>query len=94
MPITSGSSCTTIPVLEFLKGKEYSNEIWCYISALRPSKIEVIDFGKTVKSTGFNWRVRVYLDKDNNISEIQQEVIIKLTKDVGSIKQLKDMICG
>lgn len=73
---------TTMPVLEFLWGKEWNNMALNYIHALRPSAIRT-SFGETT-ADAHSWRVTVFLKpkekKSGNyiISTIEQEVEVGL----------------
>ena len=68
---------TSIPVLEFLKGKPWNNMALNFVSALRPSGIRVTR--DEITSDAVSWRVTVYLeDDDRTIQRIEQEVSVGL----------------
>lgn len=68
----SAMGATTINVLGFLKGLPLDNLAMSYIHALRPSRVEVIRGEE--KCVGWPWLVRVYLDADDRITSIKQQV--------------------
>jgi hypothetical protein len=67
-------SSTSIDVLPFLIGKPYNNLAWNWIVGLRPSQVRV--------STGivhldcYPNRITIFIDKDNIIKSIQQEISV------------------
>lgn len=70
-PVTS-TGYTTIPVLRFLLGLPLSNLVLSYIHALRPSAIRVS--GGAIKTDSEPWRVTVFVDKEDRVTGIIQEV--------------------
>jgi len=69
----------TIKVLEFLNDKPWNDVALGYINALRPSTICV-----TTGITAYDlqlWRVTVYVNDDNIIQEIVQEVEVGFFSD-------------
>jgi len=79
-PTKIGWNC--IEVLEFLKGKPYDKVALAFIHALRPSCIRVTT--GTIKLNAHTWRVTVYIDDNNIIKEIEQEVEVALPDHVDS----------
>lgn len=71
-PSSSRTGSTTINVLGFLKGLPLDNLAMSYIHALRPSRVEVIRGEE--KCVGWSWLVRVYLDSNDLITHINQQV--------------------
>ncbi len=63
---------TSINVLGFLKGLPLDNLALSYLHALRPSRVRVTH-GETT-TDACCWRVTVYLDKEDRIDHIEQEV--------------------
>lgn len=63
---------THINVLGFLKGLPLDNLAMSYLHALRPSRVEVIRGEE--KCVGWPWLVRVYLDENDRIDHIKQQV--------------------
>ena len=61
-----------IRVLEFLNGKPWNNMAANYLMALRPSYVRVTKGEITLDSC--LWRVTVYIDNNNIIEYIEQEV--------------------
>ncbi len=74
------SGQTSINVLEFLHGKQWDDIALAYVHALQPSSIRVTH--GTTKADSRQWRVTVYIDDDNNIKEITQEVVVGLPEEV------------
>ncbi len=67
----------SIPVLEFLKGREWNDVALAYVHALRPTRIRVIEDGRTQMNSE-NWRVTIYLAEDKTIKSLFQEVEVGL----------------
>ena len=63
-------------VLSFLIGKPWNEIALGYVHAVRPSYIRVIKSEETTDSKA--WRVSIYIDKDNIIEKIMQEVELGL----------------
>lgn len=78
--LTSGHGYTIIEVLDFLIGRKYDIVAQAFITALRPSCVEVITGRATCNA--LPWRVRVVIDSDNVIRKIYQEVNINLPEGV------------
>ena len=68
----SATGSTTINVLGFLKGLPLDNLAMSYLHALRPSRVEVIRGEE--KCVTQPWQVRVYLDENDRITNIKQQV--------------------
>ncbi len=78
-PVNMDSQCssyTVIEVLEFLKGKPWGNEAKSFVSALRPSCVVICR--KSIDLMAVNWRVRVWLNDDDTIRHIEQEVAVNI----------------
>lgn len=73
---------TTIRVLPDLTGKPWCPITEAFVSALRPSRVEVIHHDAVVKSDARTWRVRVHLDERGRIDCIEQEVEVTLPDGV------------
>lgn len=71
---------TCIEVLEFLKGKPYDVVALAYIHSLRPTYIRVTKGWTTLDAR--TWRVTVYINEDNTIRSIKQEVQVALPDGV------------
>lgn len=65
-------SYTVIPVLEFLKGTPYDDYAKAYIYGLRPSYVRVST--GCIKCDARANRVTVYVNDDNIIEYIEQEI--------------------
>lgn len=65
---------TTIEVLSFLVGLKWNDLALQYCHALRPSAIRV-STGE-IHCTSRNWRITVFVDGNNTITKIEQEVVI------------------
>ena len=74
----SRAGYTSIPVLEFLNGQPWDDFALCWVHALRPTKIRVVRAEETTDA--YTWRVTVYVDGDNRIESVRQEVEIGLRK--------------
>ena len=75
-------SYSVIEVLAFLKGRKIDKVVMGYLHALRPSKIEVVPFRESTHCDAFTWRVRIFLNKDETIDCIQQEIQVGCYDDV------------
>jgi hypothetical protein len=73
-PMSMGS--TSLPVLQQLWGTPWCNAAANFLPALRPSCVRVTRGEVTLDAV--NWRVTVYLNDDNTISRIEQEVEVGL----------------
>ena len=69
-----GGCYPTFPVLTFLNGTEWNYDALACISSLRPSSIRVTTGWITTDSR--LWRVTVYVDDNNIIKNIEQEVYV------------------
>jgi len=77
----------SIEVLEFLKGTKWGEVALTYVSSLRPSSIRVTT-GDT-KCDARVWRVTVYVDENDIIQEIIQEVQMDASSSIWSGSHLK-----
>lgn len=66
-----------IPVLHFLWGEALSDDILCYLGALRPSSVRICTTSATCDAQ--TWGVTVWLDGDK-VNKIEQKVEIDLWK--------------
>jgi hypothetical protein len=73
MPELRSSGSTNIPVLEFLTGKPFNDEVIPYLPMLRPSCAR-LDNGRGVTMDSMAWRVTVRVGPDKIIQRITQEV--------------------
>lgn len=76
----------SIKVLEFLNGKPWDNIALAYVHSLRPSSIRVTKGSITLDSR--IWRVTVFVDDDNIIESVSQEVEVGLPKEVRNSEAL------
>jgi hypothetical protein len=81
------TSFIVIERLEFLKGLPINDVTKSYISTLGPSSVEIITHNNHEKINqlddyGDNHRVRVVLDKSDNISKILQDKNVKIFGDI------------
>lgn len=67
---------TVLPILEFLKGKPWDEVALACVSAFHPSAIRVTRGECTLDA--YEQRVTVYLDEDDKIESIEQEVTVSL----------------
>jgi hypothetical protein len=74
-PPSQGSMVLT--VLPELTGRPWNNAAANYLLCLRPSAVRVTH--GTVTLDSYSWRVTVYLNEDNTIRLIEQEVNVGLT---------------
>ncbi len=68
----------TLPVLLDLWGTAWNAAAANFLQCLRPSMVRVIGYRQSVTLDIANWRVTVYLDTDNKIDRIEQEVKVGL----------------
>lgn len=69
-----GRSWTSIAVLPFLVGRQWDDIALAYCHALRPEMIRVIRPGVGQKLDGYTSRITVYVDAENYIKSVDQEV--------------------
>ncbi len=70
---------TTMPVLEFLWGKEWNELTHNYVQALQCDAVQVIPPNGEMKSDAWLWRVTVFIDPETKIIDrIEQEVEVGL----------------
>jgi len=80
----------SIKVLDFLNGKQWDDIALGYVHALRPSSIRVTK--GTIKLDARVWRVTVYINEDNVINYISQEVVVGLPDGVAHGDALNDAL--
>jgi len=73
-------SYLAIKVLEFLKDKPWDDVALAFVHGLRPSGIRVTKGECTCDSR--TWRVTVFIDENNIIEKIEQEVEVGLPEGV------------
>lgn len=71
---------TSIKVLEFLNGRPWDDIALAYVHALRPYAVRVVKGGETCDAV--QNRVTVYVDADNIITGMRQEVEVWLPDGV------------
>jgi hypothetical protein len=71
---------TSIKMLEFLNGRPWDDIALAYVHALRPDSIRVVRGEE--KMNAHTWRVTVYVDADDKITGIRQEVEVWLPDGV------------
>ena len=77
LPVPTGAGCTSIPVLEFLKGMPWDEFAMNFVYGLRPSKVRT-STGELTSDMCTN-RVTVILEKDEKIIRyIEQEIEVGL----------------
>ena len=81
-----------IEVLPFLKGRKIDKVVMGYLHALRPSSVRVCYDMATLDSV--TWRVTIWLNEDETIREIMQEVEIGIYEDVKNGLHLKCILEG
>lgn len=81
---------TSIPVLEFLKGREWDDIALAFVHGLRPECIRVTRGEQTCDSR--TWRVTVIINEDNIIEEITQEVSVGLPDGIDNGYELRRSI--
>lgn len=74
------TSYTVIDVLQCLWGKPWDDVAVAYVQALRPSCVRVTE--GLCKADGWTNRVTVFIDEDNIITKIHQEVRVGLPEGV------------
>lgn len=81
---------TSIEVLDFLSGKPWDDVALGFCHALRPSIIRVVTNGTQLDSR--TWRLTVYIDENNLIKKIFQEVEVGLPEGVRNGHELSKRI--
>ena len=82
-------------VLKFLEGKEWNEVVMAFVQSLRPSYVQVIEFGQPVYTDARPWRVTVYLAAGNSlVSRITQEVIVGLPRGIDNGHALELTLAG
>lgn len=71
---SSESVCIDLPVLEFLTGHPLDDLAYNLIDTLRPSQFRVIPCGGIITDDSIFWRVTCFMDYNDRISRITQEV--------------------
>jgi hypothetical protein len=78
-----GTSYGVIEVLSFLKGRKWDEIALAYVHALRPSSIRVTT--GAIKLDASKWRVTVYVDNDDTIRGIEQEVEVGIPENIPGV---------
>ncbi len=68
----------TMPVLTFLRGEALTELVWDWLEGVRPSMVCVRGFADDVAVDSAPWRVTIYLDQDDRILDIVQEIEVGL----------------
>ncbi len=79
-----------LEVLPMLKGMKWDDEALAIVHSLRPSCIRVTD-GRT-KCDARTWRVTVYVDEENIIHYIEQEVEVGCPEGIECGQDLYDAL--
>jgi hypothetical protein len=69
-----GMCYTTIPVLPFLTGKKLNNMIYNFLQCCRPSCVRIVKQNEGMHADSRSWRITIYIDENNMIKSIEQEV--------------------
>lgn len=77
-PKFSYHSYTSIEIADILKNRKLDDTIFAYLSSFRPSYIRIIPFNKTQHCDSIPWRITIYLNEDETIETIKQEVCLEL----------------
>lgn len=80
-----------IEILPILNGKKLSEYSMAIVHSARPSSIRIVKDEQTTDS--YIWRVTIYIDKDEVIKRITQEVEIALPKDCKYSGSVLNKIC-
>lgn len=64
-----------IPILEFLWGSKLDEFVFGYLSSSNPSSVRIIKDGELECCNSSLWRVTIYLNKDETIKSIRQEIV-------------------
>lgn len=79
---------STIRVLLELKGKPWDEISLAYVSALRPSRIRVLNAGDAIQLDFRSWRVTVCIEKSGLIDHVFQEVSLDCPPGIHNGEQL------
>lgn len=77
-----------ITVLPELTGCPWDEVAMGYVQGLRPSVLRVVKGEET--TDGCTWRVTVYLDEQDRIKKIHQEVVVGLPQGINCGGELRD----
>jgi hypothetical protein len=69
-----------LPVLKMFWGSKFDKTTNNFLNSLRPSIVRIIKPRKPYAIDNKPWRVSVFVDKNNIIEKIEQEVMIGLEK--------------
>lgn len=83
-------SYLNIPVLEFLKGRKWDEIALAYCHAMNPTSIRVTS--GLIKLDSRIGRITVYVDDENKIEGIEQEVEIGLPEGVEDGYELSQLL--
>jgi hypothetical protein len=83
-------SYSSVKALEFLNGRAWDDIALAYVHGLRPSAIRVTNGEETCDS--WPWRVTVYVDAQNLITGIRQEVEVWLPDGVENGHDLSERV--
>lgn len=68
----------SLPVLQFLWGQPWDDLALNLVHSLQPSALRVIYWGGVEKTDAIRQRVTIYLNKDDTIRSMEQEVNVGL----------------
>ena len=80
----------SLDVLPFLVGRKWDTVSLAYVHSLRPSSLRVVTDG--IQLDARPWRVTVWIDENDFIKKIQQEVKVGLPDECNSGSALKDAL--
>jgi hypothetical protein len=79
--------------LGVLVGRPWDGVAMGMLQSLRPSRVEIVKAGQGTKLDTCLWRVRVYLEEDNQtIERIEQEVQVGLPEGIENGHDLKELL--
>ena len=87
-------SYSNIEVLPFLNGRKIDKVVMGYLHALRPSIIEVVPFKTGTHMDCHQWRVRIFLNENEKIEYIEQEVEVGCYDGIDNGHQLSCELRG
>lgn len=88
------SGYTRVECLPHLKGRAFDEVARAYLTALRPSSIRLLTHNAGEYMDARTWRVSIYLDENEKIDSIWQEVEVALPEGVQNGYELDQRLRG
>jgi hypothetical protein len=82
------SGFVVLDVLPQVVGFPLDETVWALVEALQPGEVRVILAGEPTKTDARCWRVTIYLDADERVRQVCQEVMVGLPDAVETGRSL------